>query len=213
MIFFFLSFQSRAPALPAGSSAVLPPRMVPAWCLPGLPARLCCPWAVTSGPGTSEGTLGHTALCTPRPTQPTPPVQHTLRSVHRSSCGMHWGGIICNLVGDKRPRCPGRGSCTGSCRHSMRGGRRRLLGARSELVSAPPLTCARGWPACGRSGCGCWGSPAPPGSCKAKAGQERLGAAGMASVLLRGWGRRGTHRDCSWGRLSNCPGKISFKGL
>lgn len=122
------------------------------------------------------------------------------------------GGIICSLVGDKRPRCPGRGSCTGSCRHGVRGGRHRLLSARSELVSSPPLTCGRGWPACGRSGCGCWGSPALPGSCKAKAGQGRLGAAGLASVL-RGWGRRGTHRDCSWGRLSNCPGKISFKGL
>lgn len=182
-----------------------------------VPARPSCPSLLSLGRYLGPRHLGgdtraHGAVHT------SPHTAHPSCAMHTQKCAsiLMWhalGGIICSLVGDKCPRCPGRGSCTGSCRHGVRGGRRRLLGARSELVSAPPLTCARGWPACGRSGCGCWGSPAPPGSCKAKAGQGRLGAAGLASVLLWGWGRRGTHRDCSWGRLSNCPGKISFKGL
>lgn len=52
------------------------------------------------------------------------------------------------------------------------------------------LTCGRGWTAHGRSHCGCWGSPAPPGSCRMKAG---LGAAAGCgpTAALQGWGAAG----------------------
>lgn len=90
-----------------------------------VPARPSCPSLLSLGRYLGPRHLGgdtraHGTVHT------SPHTAHPSCAMHAQKCAsfLMWhalGGIICSLVGDKRPRCPGRGSCTGSCRHGVRG--------------------------------------------------------------------------------------------
>lgn len=161
--------------------------------VPILPAHLCCFQAISSDTckGPLMGLLNSGFQCPPQPAEPT----------------LHTPPLPTPLA---------FGEGTQLCMPPP------LLQGRASWCGMPlpfTLTYGRGWPAHGRSRCGCWGSPAPPGSCGTKAVGLGDAAGCGATVALQGWGiagltgtAAGVGSQIGWGRsLSGDCRRCSWK--
>lgn len=159
--------------------------------MPTLPAHLCCSQAISSctSKGARMGLLNPGFLYPPQsagPTLPTPPVP---RAAQHPCTACTLGHTALRAI----PSAPGGGflawGAPSLCTHMWE----RLDSPRKVTlwmlgISSPSRLLQDE----GRAGCCCWV-------------WAHCGTAGLGCC--------GTHRDSSWGRLSNWLGQISFRGL